>query len=158
MTHYALLFVLMIGVSCNSGTGENKRTNNTLPATTEGKKSLDGTSIFYKFENDTLKQSVEIVKQKSNSIVFILLSENKRNHKQARTEGEAFLKGGDAELDEDDDGNSYLVSEYIFDRQCWISFRLDSETRSKMKIIEADCKQKHDPSCPFASVGILMRH
>jgi hypothetical protein len=158
MTHYTLLFVLMIGVSCNSGTGENKHTNNNFPATTEGKKILDETCIFYKFENDTLKQSVEIVKQKSNSIVFILLTENKRNHKQARIEGEALLKGGDAEFDEDEDGNSYLVSEYIFEKQCWISLRLDSETRSKMKIIEADCIQKHDPSCPFSSVGFLLRH
>jgi hypothetical protein len=113
-------------------------------------------STVFVFENETLKQTVELGTFTENEIAFKLTSENKVKKQRAAIEEVARSAGGDPETDEDADGNAYPAVEYIYRKSCWLTFRIDWDTKTRMRINEADCSV-HGPDCPFASAGLLMK-
>ena len=148
-----LIFSLFVCLSCTHQTPkDNTSTNND----TESIKESNSLNTAYVFENDTLKQTVEISLFNEEEIVFKLISENKYRKQKALIEGIAKIKEGDIELDEDAEGNAYPVNEYIYEKECWIAFRIDIKTKTKMRINEADCNQ-HNLYCPFASFDVLIK-
>jgi hypothetical protein len=113
-------------------------------------------STVFVFENETLKQTAELSAFTENEISFKLTSENKVKKQKAVIEGIAKTKGGDPEIDEDAEGNAYPSVEYTYNKGCWLAFRLDMDTKTRMRINEADCTL-HNPDCPFASAGLLTK-
>ena len=109
----------------------------------------------YVYENDTLKQIATINHIDKNTITFKLTSYNKRIEKSVTIEGRAKSTHSDfgGENDADEDGNAYFVAEYIHTGDCWLSFRIDVDTQTTMKVTLADCEE--NPSTPFTSVGLL---
>lgn len=152
------IFCLFLCMSCTSQTTskpsqvqkENIQNINSVPKRQQNK------PVIYIFENDTIKQKVELGLFNDKELNFTLTTENKAQKKKAILKGLAKIKNGDVELDEDSEGNAYPVDEYIYDFECWIAFRIERGSHLRMIIKEADCKQ-HDYSCPFASEGILVK-
>jgi len=107
----------------------------------------------YIYENDTIKQTVKLSFVNENKITFQLISENILREQSATIEGVAISNDWGMETDDDDEGYAYAVTEYIHEGDCWLSFRIDMETQTTMRIIMADCVP--NPYCPFTSVGIL---
>lgn len=115
-------------------------------------------TVTYLFENDTLMQRAELKSISDTTVHFVLTSKNKRNGKLAVIEGLAnSVADADPEIDEDEEGNAYPAQEYIFEKGCWLSIRVDMEEMDKLRVIEASCEKVHDKSCPFGSLGILRR-
>ena len=111
--------------------------------------------FVYIYENDTLIQTVNITIVNEKGIEFQLFSENKIRNQIASIEGVAIKNIGDAEIDEDEEGNAYPVDEYIYEGDCWLSFRIDMETHTTMKIKLADCTSNQ--YCPFSSIELLKK-
>ena len=117
-------------------------------------------SSFFLYENDVLKQTVEIEKQTQDIITFKLVSENKLKKRNSTIEG--IAKGNDEDLGSESDccneqGDSYFVREYIFsNNNCWLSFRIDKNTEKTVKITEADCKIDTSDT-PFGSTSLLRK-
>jgi hypothetical protein len=109
--------------------------------------------VEFIYENDTIKQTVKIQFMNDDEIKFQLNCENKMRNQNAFIEGIAKSKDGDLEIDEDEEGNAYPVIEFIYEKDCWLAFRIDLDTRSILRIHMADCTP--NPYCPFSSVGIL---
>lgn len=147
------ILCLFICVSCTSQTSQND-TSSIKEEKTNIEKDL--ISTLYVFENDTIKQTVELSLCNEKEIVFKLISQNKQRKQVSKIEGIAKNKGGDIELDEDAEGNAYPVNEYIYEKECWLAFRIDRDTKTKMRINEADCNL-HNLYCPFASVDLLVK-
>jgi hypothetical protein len=122
------------------------------------KTNIEKNSIntVYVFENDTLKQIIELSLYNEKEIAFKLISQNKQRKQEAKIEGVAKIKGGDVEIDEDAEGNAYPVNEYIYEKDCWLAFRIDKDTKTKMRINESDCNL-HNQYCPFSSVDLLIK-
>jgi hypothetical protein len=151
----ALRFVLCLFVclSCVSKTQENR----TLNKDNDSNLIEDYSTVMrYMFENDTIKQTVELSLHTENEIHFKIISYNKIKMQDEKLTGIAIAKGGDIELDEDLEGNAYPVYEYIYENDCWIAFRIDKDSKVKMRVIEADCIFLN-PCCPFASVNLLLK-
>ena len=112
------------------------------------------------YENNDLKQTVEIKKLTKDVITFKLISENKLKKLNSSIEG--IANGNDENLGSESDccnerGDSYFVREYTFsDSNCWLSFRIDKDTEKTMKITEADCKIDTKDT-PFESVDTLIK-
>jgi len=112
--------------------------------------------IVYIYENDTLKQTVKLTFINEEKIDFLFVSENKIKKQKESIQGIAKNNDGDIEIDEDDEGNAYPVNEYIYSGNCWLAIRINMEDESTIRIKVADCK-RHNPNCPFYSVGLLLR-
>jgi hypothetical protein len=114
-------------------------------------------SITYIYENDSLKQTVTVDYINKSAITFKLTSYNRRVNQTAMIEGTAKDKssGLATEIDEDENGNTYPVMEYIYSGDCWLSFRVDVETQTTIRVTLADCED--NPYCPFTSMGILKK-
>lgn len=147
-----ILFVFMIG-SCTVGMLKKDKTLNDF---NESYSINNSKSEIFEFENDTLKQYVELYSRNEREISFLLVSRNKITMQEARLAGIAKNKGGDAELDEDADGYAYVVTEYIYDNECWLAFRLDNDTNTRIRVNEADCAMSTD-STPFYSIALLVK-
>jgi|WetSurSiteA1Bulk_404760.scaffolds.fasta_scaffold21758_2 hypothetical protein len=148
-----LTFCLFIFVSCTSQTSQNNTSSIKEEETNIEKNSIN---TVYIFENDTIRQTVELSLCNEKEIAFKLISQNKQRKQESKIEGIAKNKGGDIELDEDAEGNAYPVNEYIYEKECWLAFRIDRDTKTKMRINEADC-DLHNLYCPFASVDFLVK-
>jgi hypothetical protein len=154
-----LIFALLICISCNN----KKKDDNTATSKTTHKekdiinenKVVDN-SIFI-FEDDTLAQQLTVKKLTPKALDYVLRSTNKRDNKSTIIEGIAMSEeSNDLETDEDEEGEAYPATAYIDQKKCWISFRVDAETKDKIRIVEeADCMKLHDVGSPFASPGIL---
>jgi len=148
------ILCLFICVSCTSQTSQNNSSSNKEEKINKEENSIN---TVYVFENDTIKQTVELSLFNEKEIVFKLISQNKLRKQESKIEGIAKIKGGDIELDVDAEGNAYPVNEYIYEKDCcWLAFRIDKDTKTKMRIIAADCNF-HNLCCPFASVGLLVK-
>jgi len=119
--------------------------------------SARGEKNDYVYENDTIKQTVTINYINENTINFNLTSYNKRIDKSATIEGEAKNEYSDfgSENDADEEGNAYFVDEYIYVGDCWLSFRIDMDTQTTMRVTLADCEE--NPYCPFTSINLLQK-
>ena len=83
-----LIFSLFVCLSCTHQTPkDNTSTNND----TESIKESNSLNTAYVFENDTLKQTVEISLFNEEEIVFKLISENKYRKQKALIEGIAKI-------------------------------------------------------------------
>ncbi|KAF0128603.1 MAG: hypothetical protein FD155_3161 [Bacteroidetes bacterium] len=147
------ILCLFICVSCTSQTSQNNTSSKKEEETNIEKNSIN---TVYVFENDTIKQTVELSLCNEKEIAFKLISQNKQRKQESKIEGIAKIKGGDIELDEDAEGNAYPVNEYIYEKDCWLAFRIDKDTKTKIRINEADCNL-HNLYCPFASVDLLVK-
>jgi len=143
---------LFFFVSCTSQTSQNNTFSKKEEKTNIKKNSIN---TIYVFENDSIKQTIELSLCNEKEIVFKLISQNKYRNQESKIEGIAKIKGGDIELDEDSEGNAYPVYEYIYEKDCWLAFRIDKETKTKIRINEANCIL-HNLYCPFASVDLLV--
>lgn len=111
----------------------------------------------YKYEDSDLVQ-IAIVKYVTESkITFTLNSKNKRTMAESKIEGEAVSIGGDGEIDEDELGKAYFSIEYVYDKECWLAFRIDEETRNRLQVHEANCENHRKRETPFASKGIMYK-
>jgi len=163
-----VIFIVIINFlfvfSCTTGNDKDVMNTETVLQNNEGEvvsdepeiiKNNSSLNIVYVYENDTLIQTVKLFFVNKREIEFQLISENKVRQQKASIEGIAKTNNGDAEIDEDEEGNSYPVNEYIYESDCWLSFRIDMETQTTMKIIMEDCISNQ--YCPFSSVGILKK-
>ena len=48
------------------------------------------------------------------------------------------------------------ITEYIYSKDCWLSIRLDIDTKTKISIKDADCNI-YNLNCPYNSVDILIK-
>lgn len=110
---------------------------------------------FYLYENDTLKQMVEISRINEKELNFKLISENKYRNQTSMIEGVAKFKH--IEMDEDMEGNGCPILEYLYNEDCWLAFRIDRNTGGWLIVNEADCKNSN-PFCPLESVGYLIKN
>ncbi len=167
MKSIKFILCLFVCVSCTSQTSQKNQSSLKEKITSIEKDSVsrkevkasfekDSATTVYIFENDTIKQTVELNKCNDKEIVFKLTTQNKHSKQDAKIEGIAKMKGGDVEIDEDAEGNAYPVNEYIYEKDCWLAFRIDRDNKSKMRINEANCNL-HKKNCPFASVDILIK-
>jgi hypothetical protein len=115
--------------------------------------------IIYSFENDTLKQTVELSRITKTEIRFKLISENKFRGQMNYTAGTAknIYIDYDPEIDEDEEGMAYPVNEYIHEGDCRLSFRIEMDRQEKMQVKVADNCLSSNPYCPLASAGILRK-
>ena len=49
--------------------------------------------------------------------------------------GQAILKNGDSEIDEDENGIAYQVDEYVSDGEEYLAFRFDSDSHKRVRIV-----------------------
>ncbi len=165
MKNILLIFSLLAFIACDNKHKKNKanpplnkvgetRISNseTLKVTTPVQKK----QFYFVYENDTLLQKLVIKSLNTKLLEFSLTSTNKSKNKTFNIEGVAKAKNtSDLEIDEDEDGNAYPAQVYIFEKDCWLSFRIDMESKDKIRIVEADCDKFHNESCLFGSIGVL---
>lgn len=151
---FIILYFLLF-VACTS------KQSNKVQSHTSSKKDIKSnikntpTPKYYIFENDTLKQVLELKVYQEHEIAFKLISLNKKRKQQAKIEGIAKSKSGDIEIEEDTEGNAYPVNEYIYEKNCWLAIRIDRSTKTKIRINEAECNI-HNLYCPFSSIDLLV--
>jgi len=133
--------ILIIACKNNDEHNKNKVVKDSIISKNEKPiKSIKEESVLYYIENDSIKQQVDIIILE-HKISFKLISENKTSKISNILEGEAELSNStDMEFEEDSEGNAIPVDEYIYKNQdCWISFKIESENQSFVKLKEADC-------------------
>jgi hypothetical protein len=111
------------------------------------------------YENDTIRQVVQIVTMNEDSMTFRFVSENKQHAQKIEMTGVAINRnaGLDPEIIEDEeDGLSYAVDEYTYEGYCCLWFSIELENQSRMTIEAANCKTDN-PYCPVHSAGTLKR-
>ena len=117
-----------------------------------------GSLSTFTFSNDTLVQMLNVEKKTSKKIIFTIESINKRSQRSSKINGTAILKNGDAETDEDEEGNIYPVNEYIFETpSCYLAIRIASELETYARIADGECSTGRQINAPYESVGILKR-
>lgn len=65
--------------------------------------------------------------------------ENKNDNSRFCIQGNANLRNGDAEMDENEDGISHLVDLFEYQKECYLAIRIDAETYSRIRIVAGDC-------------------
>ncbi len=158
------IFLFLITIISSSCTSENENSEaiektyidrDTQKDTLQEKKKIEKTTDFY-FENDTLVQMLSIEYLSDSKIKFNIVVTNKTSGNESELVGVAVKQNGDPEIDEDNDGNSYPATAYLYENNCWLSFRIESDAKAFARIIEADCNTMHKLDCPFGSLGILV--
>lgn len=115
------------------------------------------TSDIFKFENNEIIQIIAIQYIDENTIKFILKIISKADENESNLAGNAKIKVGDSEIDEDEEGIGYPVNEYVYDGDCWISIRIALQTKDMLRIISSDCGKLSSKHEPFDSIGILKK-
>ena len=98
-----------------------------------------GREYLYKYKNDTLIQIISITFLSEEIISFSYKIVNENNNSYYCIQGKANLKNGDAEIDENEDGISYLVDLFEYQKECYLAIRIDAETYSRIRIVAGDC-------------------
>ena len=111
-----------------------------------------GREYLYKYKNDTLIQIISITFLSEEIISFSYKIVNENNNSYYCIQGKANLKNGDAEIDENEDGISYLVDLFEYQKECYLGIRIDAETYSRIRIVAGDC----DSYNLLNSVGYLL--
>lgn len=86
---------------------------------------------------------VEVVRDTLNFHYYIDLREVKLEGKEGEEEytleGRAFLKKGDAETDEDEQGNAFLVDEYVYNEDGnYLAFRVQAVKHDVIRVVADD--------------------
>jgi hypothetical protein len=147
-----IILLLLTAFSCKKQE-DNRRSN-----TDNTKQKQDSTynEKIYLYEDNEFVQRIKVKKINDKSISFVLISKNKIKKLSNTISGVAKLNEGSGENDNDEEGNAYFVNEYMYDTDnCWLAFRIDVDTKSLMRIKEADCDKLRNPDCPFASIATL---
>ncbi len=97
------------------------------------------TQYSYEYKNDTLSQTLTILFLSEETISFSYMTVNKNNNTRFCIQGNANLRNGDAEIDENEDGVSYLVDLFEYRKECYLAIRIDAETYSRIRIVAGDC-------------------
>ena len=65
--------------------------------------------------------------------------EGKEGEEEYTLEGRAFLKKGDAETDEDEQGNAFLVDEYVYNENGnYLVFRVQAVKHDIIRVVADD--------------------
>ena len=103
------------------------------------------TEKIYVYEDKTELRSITVVQKSSKEITFELLIKNKTNGYEKKINGSAVMKGGDLEIDEDEDGNAYPCYEYVFKSDDnYMGIRIDAETGDRLTISSSNKEIESD--------------
>lgn len=97
------------------------------------------TQFSYEYKNDTLSQTLTILFLSEETISFSYMIVNGNDNSRFCIQGNANLRNGDAEMDENEEGISYLVDVYEYQKECYLAIRIDAETYSRIRIVAGDC-------------------
>lgn len=97
------------------------------------------TQFSYEYKNDTLSQTLTILFLSEETISFSYMIVNGNDNSRFCIQGNANLRNGDAEMDENEEGISYLVDLYEYQKECYLAIRIDAETYSRIRIVAGDC-------------------
>ncbi|MBF9240000.1 hypothetical protein I2I05_21600 [Hymenobacter sp. BT683] len=111
---------------------------------------------WYRFEDDTLRQTLRVVQVSARTIRFHLVDSLKTTGKARRLEGTATALAGDPEIDEDEDGNAYPSVAYNYEGTCVLAVRIELKTRQRVQLTANNCSPAH-PDGTFEHGGILYR-
>ena len=158
MKAFLYLLILLLAVSCNSSEATNNTSKPKMQCSCD---SPDNQNINYQYKDDTLCQLLSVKKKSKGVIDFYLTTCNYRTNKRSYIAGNARLKtapSGNSETDNDENGELIPVDEYDFSKgDCSFELRFDSKAYRIVQIIEHNCKDFHDDSCPFATDKILKK-
>jgi len=146
------LFLILLITGCNNDRIPSKPDSHQVSNSIE--KDVRG---FYKYEDEYIVQTLHVKFLSKTQMEFVLASESKKAREVSEIAGTAINSGGDYEIDEDEEGNAYPVVEYIFDNNCWLSFRFDADTKTKLRITETNCEDSRKPECPFGSGAMFLK-
>lgn len=107
------------------------------------------------FKNDTIVQTlIANISDNKQDLNFTYEACNTKNKTKVSISGIAKLRPeGDAELDEDNHGEAYLVNVYDYWEDCYLSIRMDYSTSSKITIVSGGC----DVANALNSIGVLTK-
>ena len=111
---------------------------------------------WYRFEDDTLRQTLQVVQVSAHTIRFRLVDSLKTTGKSRQLEGTATSLAGDPEIDEDADGTAYPSVAYNYEGACFLSVRIELNTRQRVQLVSNNCGTAH-PDSTFEHGGILYR-
>lgn len=111
---------------------------------------------WYRFEDDTLRQSLRVVQVSARTIRFRLVDSLKTTGQCRRLEGTATALAGDPEIDEGADGTAYPAVAYNFQGTCFLSVRIELNTRQRAQLVSNNCHTAHADGT-FGHSGILYR-
>ncbi|MFH2095958.1 MAG: hypothetical protein ABIJ16_09655 [Bacteroidota bacterium] len=113
----------------------------------------------YVYENDTIKQSIDVKYVSPTEMQFTYVSLNKLSGRTSEMEGIAtnVNPDGDPEIDEDEEGNTYPAVEYYYEDECVLALRIEKEKKSRMQISSQDCEARESADSPYASAGVMIR-
>lgn len=111
---------------------------------------------WYRFEDDTLRRTLRVVQVSTRIIQFRLVDSLKTTGKFHRLEGTATALVGDPEIDEDEDGTAYPSVAYNHEGACFLSVRIELNTRQRVQLGSGNCHTAH-PDGTFGHGGILYR-
>lgn len=157
--YISTLFLLSCTYTVNSNTDSQIESNQVdfqKKASEFVTKHISTFNIF-KFENNEFIQIIAIQYIDENTIKFILKIISKSDENESNLTGNAKIKVGDSEIDEDEEGIGYPVNEYVYDGECWISIRIALQTKDMLRIISSDCGKLSSKYAPFDSKGILKK-
>jgi len=132
-----------------------------LPDVKKALPSKDSTSLEaqkkYVYENDTIKQTLDIVFINKRKIEFKLVVDNKIINNTKQLKGAAIGNvDADPETDEDAEGYAYPAIQYVYGgAKCELDIRVAMEKKDKVQINGAICDSIGDIRHPFHSVGVM---
>ncbi len=158
---FYVLAVLLISCTnkenTNAGTQKKESDSFSQDKTAEFIAKYTDTHDIFKFENNEVIQVLALKENEANKLSFVLKAISKNSDVESLIDGSAVLKEGDVEIDEDEEGIGYPVSEYIYNDKCWIALRLALQSKDMVRINTADCDKLSSKSTPFDSQGILKK-
>ena len=113
-------------------------------------------ATWYRFEDDTLRQSLRVVQLSARTIQFRVVDSLKTTGQVRRLEGTATALPGDPEIDEGADGTAYPAVAYHYQGTCYLSVRIEFPTRQRAQLVSDNCHTAH-PDGTFGHGGILSR-
>jgi hypothetical protein len=120
-----------------------------------GQKSESEQIVFY-LENDTIIQSLEVLKLDAKKIEFTLKTVNKSRNIDNEITGTAISENAGLKQFSDESGNPRTSNKYIFKNSgCWMAIDIDSENQSMAFTQESNCSD--DINCPMKSIGLMKR-
>jgi hypothetical protein len=158
------IFLVLLGCGNQKKVSESVTASaDTIPSraeeTSESKSEGGTEKERFVFINDTISQELVVDQYENDSIRFSIQVRNLSRNLSSEIHGKAVKNKSTegAELDENREGDTYLVDEYFFDKDCWLAIRIDADNHLTARIKEAECSRKHPTCCPFRSIGIMER-